>query len=312
MGFKKTEKSSPRKMKQKSDFTVAMLFISPFIIGFFLFILYPTAMSLYYSFTDFNALTPPVFAGLKNYLALLTDKLYFKAVLNTIYILIVGTPLVCGTGLLIAIILNHKIPFLGVFRTIVYLPAVIPTVAAALIWTWIFNPEYGLMNTILNQFGVPKIGWLADPAWSKFSLVIMSIWGVGNVMVMYLAALQDVSKELYESASIDGAGSFLQFFQITIPMIRPVMMYNIIVTAIAFLHYFAQAYVVNNVLSPPSNILIGIPLGSTMFYGSYIYIAAFKYLKFGFSSAMAWILLIVSLLATFLLFKTSHMLDTEK
>jgi len=312
MFFRKQKTTGQQRLRQKNDFALAMLFISPFAIGFFLFILYPTVMSLYYSFTDFNALRSSVFIGLKNYRVLFTDRLYLKSIFNTIWMLLVGTPLVCGTGLLMAVILNRKVPFLGFFRTIIYLPAIIPTVAVALIWAWILNPEYGLMNAIMNLFGLPKIGWLADPLWSKFSLIIMSMWGVGNVMVMYLAALQDVSRELYESASIDGAGSVRQFFQITIPMIKPVMMYNIIVTMITFLQYFSQAYVVNNALSPPGNLVIGIPLESTMFYGSYIYLSAFKFFKFGYSSAMAWILLIVSLMITYVLFKTSHMLDTKE
>ena len=312
MVFKKANKAKQRKPGQKSDFALAMLFISPFIIGFFAFILYPTVMSFYYSFTDFNALKSPVFTGLKNFRMLFSDRLYFKSILNTVYILFLGTPLVCATGLLMAVALNRRVPFKGFFRTIIYLPAVIPTVAVALIWTWILNPEYGLMNSILNLAGLPKIGWLVDPKWAKFSLILMSMWGVGNVMVMYLAALQDVSKELYESASIDGAGPVRQFFKITIPMIKPVMFYNIIVTMIAFLQYFSQAYVVNNALSPQGSVVIGTPVESTMFYGSYLYVSAFKFFKFGFSSAMAWILLVATLMVTFFMFKTTNMLDTKE
>lgn len=297
---------------RKSDFGTAMLFVAPFTIGFLVFILYPTVMSCYYSFTEFNALKPPALVGLSNYARLFSDKVFARAMQNTLYMLVLGVPLVCGAGLLIAVALNRKVPLQGLFRTIIYLPAIIPAVAVALIWTWILNPEYGLLNALLGFVGLPKIGWLADPAWSKLSLLFMSVWGVGNVMVMYLAALQDVPAELYESADIDGAGAARKFFSITIPMIKPVMMYNIITTVIVFLQYFSQAYVANNVLSPTGSLNIGTPVNSTMFYGSYIYQNAFKFFKFGYASAMAWILLIVSLGVTFLLIKSSNMLGGDE
>lgn len=167
-----------RTKKRHSDFGVAMLFISPFTLGFLLFILYPTIMSLYYSFTEYNALKPPVFVGIKNYAALLQDAQLWNAVGNTLYMLLLGVPLVCLTGLAIAVVLNRKVPLLGLFRTVIYLPAVVPPVAVALIWTWLLNPNYGLVNAVLEKMGLARPGWLADPRWAKPALLLMAVfWG---------------------------------------------------------------------------------------------------------------------------------------
>ena len=297
---------------KKSDFSVAMVFMSPFIIGFFVFILYPMLMSFYYSFTDFTALKPPVFTGFKNIASLSKDRVFFIAILNTSYMVILGTPLVCITGLLTAILLNRKVPILSLFRTVIYIPAIVPSVAAALIWTWILNPEYGPINALLRTLGVSAPpGWFADPRFSKPALLFISIWAMGNVMVIFLAALQDVPKELYESASIDGAGSIMQFRKITIPMLKPEIFYNIFVTIIVFTQYFSQGYVSNISSNPVGNFNLGSPLNSTMFYVSHIYQTSFRFFKFGYASLLAWILLIITLLATLLLYKTSNMLNME-
>lgn len=297
--------------KRKSDFGIAMIFAAPFTIGFLVFILYPFVMSFYYSLTEFNALKDPVFIGLKNYQNLLKDPIFWKSLSNTFYMVIFGVPLICISGLLMASLLNNKVPLLGLLRTVIYLPSVIPGVAVALIWAWILNPNYGLVNSVLEKVGFEKIGWLADANYSKPALLIIGVWGMGNVMVMYLAALQDVPKELYESAKIDGAGVVRSFFAVTIPSIKPVIVYNLITTTVAYFRYFDLPYVTNTVMDSGPTAIIGAPLNSTMFFGTYIYTSSFSFFKMGYSSAMSWILLVMTLIVMIIMLKWGGMINDK-
>lgn len=300
----------PITRKKAGNFATAMLFISPFLIGFLLFNLYPIVMSLYYSFTDYSILKPPRWIGLDNYVNMMSDPLIWKSLLNTFYLIVVGIPVLTIASILIAVLLNSPIPGQGLFRTLVFLPSVVPPVSAALLWAWLLNPNAGLMNSILRQLGIDGPGWLGDPQWSKPSILLIVVWGLGNVMVLYLAALREVPNDLYEAASLDGANRARMLWHITIPSIRPVIYYNVITGVIALSQFFAQVYVVNTSVSGISG--LGAPSNSTLFFGVYLYSNGFSFLKMGYASAMAWVLLVLALLATWLLLKASDVFTSSE
>jgi multiple sugar transport system permease protein len=294
---------SSKRMKGFRNFLTAMLFISPFIVGFIVFNLYPILMSFYYSFTNFNILQKASWVGFDNYTKLASDPLIWKSILNTGYMIVIGIPLITICSLLIAVLLNVKIPGAGLFRTIIYMPAVVPPVATALLFTWILNPNYGLINVILGWFNISGPGWLGDTNWSKPAIMLMVLWTMGNVMVLYLAALREVPEDLYEAAQIDGANKIQMFFHVTIPEISPVIFFNVISGIIAFTQFFTQVYVVNSTVNGVS--ALGAPNHSTLFYAVYLYQNGFAFFKMGYASAMAWILLIISVIATWAMLKYS-------
>nr|WP_321153103.1 sugar ABC transporter permease [uncultured Acetatifactor sp.] len=199
-------------------------------------------------------------------------------------------------GVLIAILLNQKVKGMRFFRTIFYLPTVVSSVAVSLLWMWILEPNFGLLNTFLGHLGIIGPGWLTDPAWSKNSLILMSLWSVGGGMLIYLAALQDVPESLYEAATIDGAGTLKKFFKITLPMITPTLFYNLITGVIGGLQVFSQAFIMTN----------GGPSYSTYFYGYHLYNKAFSEYQMGYASALAWVLLVMTLLLSLIIFRTSN------
>lgn len=282
-----------------------MLFISPFLIGFLFFNLYPIVMSLYYSFTDFSVLRAPRWVGLANYRDMIADPLIGKSLWNTFYLIFLGVPLITISSILIAVLLSSRIPGQGLFRTLVFLPSVVPAVSAALLWVWLLNPNAGLINSLLHAVGVDGPGWLGDPQWSKPAILMIVIWGLGSVMVLYLAALQEVPEDLYEAASLDGANRARLLWHVTLPAISPVIYYNVITGVIALSQFFAQVYVVNGSVSGLSG--LGAPNNSTLFFGVYLYQAGFTFLKMGYASAMAWVLLVLALIATWLMLKSSDL-----
>lgn len=300
---------SAKRKKYIKNFLTAMLFISPFTVGFLLFILYPVSMSLYYSFTDFSILRAPQWVGVRNYVKLFGDPLFWQSISNTLYLIFLGVPLTTILSLLIAVLLNRKMRGIGIFRTMVYVPTVVPPVAVALLWAWILNPHYGLLNSILGFFQIEGPGWLGDYRWSKPAILLMLIWGLGNVMVLYLAALQDVPRELYEACQLDGGNAVKAFIYVTIPSISPVIFYNVITGIIGLSQFFTQAYVISSSSTGASG--LGAPRHSTLFYSLYLYQNGFAFLKMGYASAMAWILLAFSLAATWLLLRYSGSLSYD-
>ena len=251
--------------------------------------------------------------GLKIILSCSRYPFFWQSVYNTFYLIILGVPLSTIVGLGTAPLLNQKLRGTGLYRTLIYLPSVVPPVAVALLWTWILNPYNGLLNNILKIFRISGPGWLSDPHWSKLAVLIMVIWGIGNVMVLYLAALQEVSQELYEAGVIDGANKFQLFWYITLPGISPVIFYNVVTGIINFSQFFTQAYVVNSAsTSTTASATTGAPSHSLLFFATYIYLNGFTYLKMGYASALAWILLVFTLSGTWLLFKTSGSLYKTK
>lgn len=275
-----------------------LVFISPWIIGFSLFIAYPIIASAFYSFTDYDVLTSPGFVGLANYSDLLTtDHLFFTAVRNTLYLALFSIPLNIVLSVSIALLLNLDVRGMSIYRTVFFIPSIVPQIASALLWAWILNPQFGLANAILKSIGLPQLGWLSDPAWSKPSLILMSLWAFGSTMVIYLAALQDVPQDLYSSADIDGANAWHKTFAITIPLITPTIFFNLVLGTIAAFQAFTTVYVLTQ-----GN---GGPLDSTLVYGLLLYRNAFTYLKMGYASAMAWMLFAFITIVTAIIFKTS-------
>lgn len=291
-------------MKQeKKFFIIGLLFAMPWIIGFIIFSLYPILASLFYSLTEFNVLQPAKFVGLANYKELITDSKFYKSLYNTLYISVFGVPLNLLFSLAMAMLLSLEVKGQAIYRTIYYIPSVISVVASSVIWVWVLNPEYGILNTALGYLGLPQPVWLSDPVFTKPSLIMMGMWGSGGTMLIYLAAIKGVPQSYYEAADLDGAGAWKKFTHITLPAISPATLFQLIMGLIFSFQYFTQAYIFisgsNNGVQP------GGPENSLLFYAIYLYQQGFSFLKMGVASAMAWILFIIIVAVTLVLFKTS-------
>lgn len=284
-----------------------MLFISPWVIGFLVFTLYPMAMSLLYSFSEFTFHRPLEWVGLKNYLALFQDKYFWISLGNTGYMVAIGVPLILAFSFLCAVILNIKVPGQSIYRLIYYIPSIVPTIASTLLWIWVLNPQAGLLNTFLGYFGIDGPNWLKDPVWSKPALLLLALWGTGNVMIIYLSGLQDVPVSFLEAAELDGANWWQRMWNVTLPMVSPITLYNLITSVIVMFQYFAQAYVFARISAAnyTGASTVGAPLNSTLFYSVYLYQNGFQFLKMGYASAMAWILFVVILICTIVLLRVS-------
>ena len=294
---------SRREAKANRD---GFLFSLPWLIGFLLFSLYPIVMSAYYSFTDFSAIKDPVWVGLKNYQDLLKDKLFWQSLQNTIVYVVISVPVTILVSLLLAALLKVVRVGKAFFRSVFFLPSIFPVVASTMIWLLILDSISGYLNRFLNLFGLPSVNWLGNPAWTKPALVIMTCWGVGSTVVILLAAMGDVSHELYEAASIDGAGTWKQFIHITLPGISHVLVYQVILAVINGFQYFTQVYILCSAQS--GNLSAGVGAGkknSLLMYPLYLFQNAFGRLKMGSASAMAWILFVIVLILTLILLKGS-------
>lgn len=294
---------SRREAKANRD---GFLFSLPWLIGFLLFSLYPIVMSAYYSFTDFSAIKDPVWVGLKNYHDLLKDKLFWQSLQNTILYVVISVPVTILVSLLLAALLKVVRVGKALFRSVFFLPSIFPVVASTMIWLLILDSISGYLNRFLNLFGLPSVNWLGNPAWTKPALVIMTCWGVGSTVVILLAAMGDVSHELYEAASIDGAGTWKQFIHITLPGISHVLVYQVILAVINGFQYFTQVYILCSAQS--GNLSAGVGAGkknSLLMYPLYLFQNAFGRLKMGSASAMAWILFVIVLILTLILLKGS-------
>jgi multiple sugar transport system permease protein len=291
----------------RRNLVAGILFISPWVLGFVAFYLYPALASLYYSFTDFKILEAPRWVGLDNYARMGSDPLFWKSLGNTLYLAVIGLPLSVLSALAIALLLNVKgIRGISIFRTVFYLPVVVPTVAVAILWIWLLNPQYGLVNQALGFVGLPQPKWFFDADWTKPGIILMTVWGVGDVVVIYLGALQGVSRDLYDAADADGAGRFDKIRHVTIPMISPAILFNMITGAIAIFQYFTQAYVISEGTTSRGSGAIGGLQNSLLFYGLHLYNNAFRYFRLGYASALAWILLLVILCFTVLMLWASR------
>ncbi len=285
-------------------------FTSLWIVGLAAFTAYPVVASLYYSFCDYSILKSPVWCGLENYHQLVRDDLFWKSLRNTLFYAGLSVPLGTVVALGLAVLLNCEVRGRSIYRLLFFMPSIVPAVASAMLWLWIFNGEYGLMNGFLNPilapFGLHAPTWLADPAWSKPALVIMSLWGTGNAMVIYLAGLQNVPGELYDAAAIDGASAWQRFCHVTLPVIAPVVAFNAIMAIISAMQLFAQAYIMSEAANGNGNASDGNPARSTLFYTIYLFSTAFQDLRMGYASAMAYILFLVTALLTWMAARLSR------
>ncbi len=282
---------------QRRNLRNGLLFISPWIVGFLMFTAYPMFSSLYYSLTEYNLISEPKFVGLDNYKKLIfNDDLFYTVLGNTLYMIFIGLTITTITTIFIAIILNTKgIKGISFFRIVFFIPTLVPFVVLAILWIWVLQPESGVVNSILGIFGINGPGWFASPTWAKPGFIIMAIWMSGNMILIYLAALGDIPKSLYEAASIDGANVFQKVFHITLPGLRPAILFNCITGMIGVFQSFAEAFIITN----------GGPNNSTLFYSLYLYRNAFQYFEMGYASAQAWILLVIALVMTMTFFKLS-------
>jgi multiple sugar transport system permease protein len=273
-----------------------MLFVLPWIIGFFAFTAYPIAASAYYSLTLYDIINDPRFIGLNNYIFMFSQDPSFPIVLyNTIYFVILGVPVGLVVSFLFASLLNNKIVARPLFRTFFFLPSIVPSVAVAMVWLWMYNPSYGLVNATLTALGMQVIPWLGAPSLAKVSLIIINIWTQGGAIVIFLAALQDVPRELYDAAKVDGANALARFLNVTIPMCTPSVLFVLITGIIFAFQYFTIPWVMTQ----------GGPMQSTEVYGIYLYRNAFAFFKMGYASALAWVLFVVIVTSTFVMFRSS-------
>jgi multiple sugar transport system permease protein len=285
---------SPR---ERRDLRNGILFCLPWLVGLAAFVLFPLASALYYSLCEYSVLLSPVFIGGGNYVDLLGDALFWKSLYNTTYYAIGAVGLGLVTSLTLALLLNSKVRGLALYRTLFFLPSLIPVVAGSILWMWMYHGENGILNTALGWLGIRGPAWLADPRWAKTAIVLMAVWGAGHSMVIYLAGLQDVPVAVYEAAIIDGAGYWRRLWHVTIPMISPVIYFNVIMGTIGAFQVFTQALIMTDATGAPER--------STLFYVLQLYNVGFEDLRMGYACAMAWVLFVIILALTVLLTKVS-------
>lgn len=283
---------------RQSEALTGILMASPWILGFIIFIAGPMLISLYLSFTRWDLFTEPRWIGLRNYeqMILRDAKFLLSLKVTTIYAF-VSVPLQVSLGLVLATMLNQKIRLLGFFRTVYYLPSVIGGIAVAVMFRWIFGTQFGLINSMLASIGVQGPSWLGDPDLVLVSFVLMSMWGAGASMLIYLGALQGIPTELYEAADVDGAGTLAKFFRVTVPMMTPVIFFNMVMGIITALQEFVLPFIMTR----------GGPANSSTFLVLYLYRNAFELFKMGYASAIAWIIFIYIMVLTIFIIRSSSM-----
>ena len=284
---------------RRREARAGLLFVLPWLLSLLIFTTYPVLAALYLSLTDYNVVQPPTWVGLQNYHTMLTaDPAFWISVKNTAFYTLLAVPLGLAGSLALALLLNLRVRGLGIYRTLVYLPALAPPVASTIIFIGMFDPEGGPINAILQQVGLPALGWLNDPTWAKPALVMMSLWGLGAGTLIFLAGLQEIPQALLEAAAIDGAGPWLRFRHITLPLLTPVILFNLVVGVIGAFHVFTPALV--------SGGTTGKPLESTLMLMVHIYRNAFRYFAMGYASALAVVLFLAVLMVTWAIFRSAQ------
>ena len=317
---KKTTLNTKRKKsrQERRFFWTGLAFASPWIIGFILFKIYPICSAIYYSFTDFNMFRTPNFVALQNYVDLFQDKYVIKSLENTAYMVIIGLPIMLAFAMLMSVVMNMKAKGMPLVRTILYIPAVVPSMASALLFLWVMNSRYGIVNQFINQvialipgfikdalpFTLKAPSWINDPKWTKMTLIIMGCWGCGGTAVIGLAALRGVPTQFYEAAELDGASRWTRFWRITIPMISPTIQFQFIMGIINTFQYFTQAYMFN-MFTTTSQVTGGGPKDSLLFYAINLYREAFDFLHMGYACALGLVLFMIVLVVTFIAMRVS-------
>ena len=277
-----------------------ILFAMPWLLGLTIFWIYPILASAYYSFTEYNGVQSPTWVGLQNYIDIFTNDEDFKnAVFNTFVFAGVSIPLAIVFAFGLAMLLNAKIRFQVVYRTVYFLPTLVPEVALALVWVYLFTPVTGLINAPFNWLGVKGPCWLACAAWTRQTMVMLALWLIGQQIVLYLAGLQDVPQDLYDAADVDGAGFLNKFRHITLPMMTPVVFFHLITSVIGALQFFTIPYIMVGSTGGPGQ--------SLLFYSIYLYKQAFTFFHMGYASALAWLLFMVALVITLLIFRSARL-----
>jgi multiple sugar transport system permease protein len=279
------------------------LFVSPWVLSLLVFTAYPMLSSFYFAMTDYSVLNPPKWIGLGNFDVMFNkDPLYWKSVWNTAYYVVFSVPLGLLVGLGLAVLLNQRARGIGMYRTIYYLPGLMPAVAGTLLWMVLLDPRNGLVNAFLGLFGISRLGWLRSAAWSKPAIVLMSLWGgSGGTMLIFLAGLKEIPQALLEAAVIDGANSWQRFWRVTIPLLTPTIFFNLIMGIIGSFQVFATAFIAGGTGNTAG------PLNSLLVYMLHLYRYAFRYFKMGYASAMALGLFVVLVALTLLLIRSSNL-----
>jgi multiple sugar transport system permease protein len=292
-----------RKQRRRRQLLCGLAFAAPWLIGFAVFIAWPVIASASYSFTNFDLFQSPRFTGLANYRAMVSDPVFWKSLDNTLYLTVVGVPLSLVLSLGGAMILNLPVRGQPVYRALVYLPVIVPVVVTGYLWRWLLNVQYGYVDRILGLLHLPQPDWLENPAWGTPSVLLITLWTVGGPTIIYLAALKDVPRELYEAAMVDGAGPVARFRHITWPVITPVTLFQIVISVIAYLQIFTQPYLLSQTRL---NSASGGPGDSMLTYSMYLFQNAFVFLKMGYASAMAWVLFLITMAVTAIVLVTSR------
>lgn len=282
---------------RKREAIFGFLFILPALVGFVVFIAGPILVSLYFSLTEFNIISMPRWIGIQNYLQLAGDPIFWQSLRVTAIYALLSLPASLILSLALAVLMNQKLRGIAFWRTVYYLPAVISGVAVAVLWRWILNPEFGLLNVLLHYLGVNGPNWLQDTRTALPSLVMISLWSVGGNMVIYLSGLQGIPTELYEAAEIDGATSWQRFLHVTLPLLSPVIFFNVVMGLIGSFQWFTEPFVMTH----------GGPEQSTLSYMLNLYNNAFQFFKMGYASALGWVLFVLVLLLTVVVFRSSPM-----
>jgi multiple sugar transport system permease protein len=272
------------------------LFCAPFLVGLIAFWVAPMVYSIILVFMSWDLLRPPQFTGLDNVVKMLADPLVGTSLFNTAFFTFLGVPIHLAVALVLALALNLKLRGVAVYRTIFYLPAVTPAVASAVIWVQILHNDYGILNAVLQAFGLPALRWLTDPALAKPAFILMTTWTVGPQIVIFLAGLQSVPEALHEAAAIDGASAWQRFWGVTLPMLSPVIFFNLVIGIIGSFQVFTAAFIMTS----------GGPQNATLFAVLYVYQNGFQYFSMGYAAALAWMLFWIILVFTFLQFRLAN------
>ena len=283
---------------RRREAIAGVLFVLPWLLSLLIFSAYPVLASFYFSFTDYSIVQAPRWIGLQNYRTMFTtDPAFWTSVINSSYYALFSVPLGLALSLALALLLNLRAKGIGLYRTLFYLPVLAPPVASTIIFILMFNPNGGLINVVLEAIGLPPVGWLTDPRWSKPALIILSLWGVGTGVLIFLAGLKEIPQSLLDAAAIDGAGALQQFRHVTLPLLSPIILFNLVMGVIGSFQVFTQAFVIGGTT--------GTPLESTLMYMIHIYRNAFRYFNMGYASALSVVLFLAILVITLGIFRSA-------
>ncbi len=285
--------------RERHNLGLGLLFISPWLIGFAVFLLYPIIYTIRISFTKYTGFGNPVWIGLDNYRKMFHDDVFWTAVYNTLYYTALAVPIGVVVAMVLALAMNQPLPEASIFRAIIYIPSIIPLFTLAFVYQVLMNPTRGVFDRILIWFGFPNINWFGDPRYAKIALVLLAQYGAGQAAIVFLAALKGIPITLYEAASLDGATAWRRFWNVTLPLMTPVILYDLILGLSLGLQIFTQVYILSG--DPP-----GGPANSTMVYVLYLYDNAFRYGAMGYAAALAWVLFVVTLVLSLIIFRSSR------